>query len=123
MLYFENKLLVRAMDWPSLTKSIDGLCYDCTVWANEFCLLMNRNLSSASSTLIISNVGVSIYKNIGFLINSDLVDCFHICKLDSGSHGNIENGDFLANSPDFSIISELATYIKSSNDTNMNEVI
>lgn len=122
MLYNENKLLVRAMDWPMLSKGMDGLYYDCTTWANEFCFLMNENLSSASSTLIVPNVGVPTYKNIGFLINSDLANCFHISKSDSCSNGNIDNGDFFANSPDFSTIEELATHIKNNNDTNMNEV-
>ena len=93
-IYSEKKLLVRAMDFPQLKNSNNGLEYDCTTWANEFCMLMNGNLSSASSTLIIPNVGVSTYKNIGFLINSDLANCFHIAKSDSGSSGNISSGDF-----------------------------
>ena len=121
-LYNENKLLVRAMDWPGLSRGMDGLYYDCTTWANEFCLLMNGNLSSASSTLIIPNVGVSTYKNIGFLVNSDLANCFHISKSDSGSNGNIDNGDFFANSPDFLTVKELANHIKDNNDISMNEV-
>ena len=122
MLYNENKLLVRAMDWPKLSKNIDGLYYDCTTWSNEFCFLMNGILSSASSTLIIPNVGVKTYKNIGFLINSDLANCFHISKTDSCSNGNMNNSDFHASNPDFSTIDQLANYIKNNNDTNMNEV-
>lgn len=121
-LYNEGKLLVRAMDRPQLKNGINGLEYDCTTWANEFCMLMAGKLSSASSTLIVPNVGVSTYKNIGFLINSDLANCFHIAKSDSGSSGNINNGDFMANKPDFQTIMELANYIKASNDTTMNEV-
>lgn len=122
ILYNKGKLLVRAMDWPQLKKGINGLEYDCSTWANEFCMLMNGDLSSASSTLIVSDVGVSTYKNIGFLINSDLVNCFHISKSDSGSSGDIKKGDFFANKADFQTIMELANYIKTSNDTNMNEV-
>ena len=121
-LYNEGKLLVRAMDWPQLRNGIYGLEYDCTIWANEFCMLMAGSLSSASSTLIVPNVGVSTYKNIGFLINSDLANCFHIAKSDSGSSGNINNGDFFANKPDFQTITELANYIKASKDSTMNEV-
>jgi len=121
-LYNSGKLLVRAMDSPQLSRGSYGLQYDCTTWANEFVMLMNGNLSSASSTLIVPNVGVSTYKNIGFLINSDLANCFHISKLDSGSSGNINNGDFFANKPDFSTISELANYIKNNDHTDMNEV-
>lgn len=121
-LYCENKLLVRAMDWPSLSRNMNGLFYDCTTWANEFSFLMGGNLSSASSTLLVSGVGVSTYKNIGFLINSDLANCFHIAKTDSLSRGNIDDGDFLANDADFSTIFELAEYIKNNNVSDMNEV-
>lgn len=121
-LYNNGKLLVRAMDWPQLKNGTNGLEYDCTTWANEFCMLMNEELSSASSTLIVPNVGVSTYKNIGFLINSDLTNCFHISKSDSSSSGNIKNGDFFSSNPDFKTIMELANYIKASNDTTMNEV-
>ena len=121
-IYNDEKLLVRAMDFPKLKNGIDGLEYDCTTWANEFCMLMNGTLSSISTTLIIPNVGVSTYKSIGFLINSDLANCFHISKSDSSSSGNINDGDFLANKPDFQTISELANYIKTNNATTMNEV-
>lgn len=121
-LYNEGKLLVRAMDYPGLSHGISGLQYDCSIWANEFCILMNGGMSSVSTTLIIPGVGVSTYKNIGFLVNSDLADCFHISKIDSGSRGDVRNGDFWAKEPDFATISELADYIKTNNDTNMNEV-
>ena len=121
-LYNNEKLLVRAMDWPQLKNGINGLEYDCTTWANEFCLLMNECLSSASSTLIVPDVGISTYKSVGFLINSDFVNCFHISKSDSGSSGDIKNGDFFANEADFQTITELANYIKINNDTTMNEV-
>jgi len=122
ILYNNGKLLVRAMDWPQFKNGINGLEYDCTTWANEFCMLMNCCLSSASSTLIVPDVGVSTYKNVGFLINSDLANCFHISKSDSGSSGDVKNGDFFANKADFKTITELANYIKSNNDTTMNEV-
>lgn len=122
ILYNNEKLLVRAMDWPQFKNGINGLEYDCTTWTNEFCMLMNGCLSSASSTLIIPDVGVTTYKNIGFLINSTLANCFHISKLDSGSSGDIKKGDFFANKTDFKTITELANYIKANNDTTMNEV-
>ena len=121
-IYNAGKLLVRAMDFPQLKKGTNCLEYDCTTWANEFCMLTNDMLSSASTTLIIPNVGVSTYKNIGYLINSDLANCFHISKSDSGSSGNINSGDFLANKADFETISQLANHIKNNNDTTMNEV-
>ena len=121
-IYSANKLLVRAMDWPRLQKNGNDLEYDCTTWANEFDLLANRKLSSASTTLIVPKVGVSIYKNIGFLINSDLANCFHIAISDSGSSGDIEKGDFFANNFDFDNIEGLSNYIKDNNSTKMNEV-
>lgn len=120
--YNEGKLLVRAMDFPQLQHGIEGLEYNCTEWANEFCLLLDGKLTSASSTLIIPGVGVSTYKSIGFLINSDLADCYHICKSDSGSSGNVATGNFFANTPDFETIDELANYIITSRDNKMNEV-
>ena len=121
-LYEDGKLLVRAMDLPRLIKQDDELVYDLTTWINEFDLLMGNGLTSASSTLIIPDVGVSTYKNMGFLLNSSFCDCFHITKLDSGSSGNTESGDFHANPPDFETIDELSNYIRVSKDTNMNEV-
>ena len=121
-IYNEGKLLVRAMDFPQIQKGTNGFEYNCSDWANEFCMLMDKNLTSASSTLIVPGIGVSTYKNIGFLIDSTKADCFHIAKLDSGSSGNISNGDFSANKADFQSINELANYIRTSGDTNMNEV-
>ena len=121
-IYNDGKVLVRAMDFPQLQRGNNGLEYDCTTWANEFCMLMNGSLTSASSTLIIPNIGVPTYKNIGFLVNSDIADCFHIAKTDSGSRGNISNGDFFANEADFQTIKELANYIIAGGDTTMNEV-
>ena len=121
-LYNQDKLLVRAMDWPQISRGTNGLQYDCTSWANEFDMMMNSMLSSASSTLLVPGVGVSTYKNIGFLINSDTANCFHIATSDSGSSGNVENGDFFANKADFTTINELATYIKSNNSVDLNEV-
>lgn len=85
-------------------------------------MLTNGMLSSVSTTLIVPNVGVSTYQNIGFLFNSDLANCFHISKSDSGSSGNINSGDFFANKADFKTIRQLANYIKENNDTIMNEV-
>lgn len=85
-------------------------------------MLMSGNLSSASTTLIVPGVGVSTYKSIGFLINSDMADCFHISKSDSCSSGNIDDGDFHAGEKDFETIAELANYVKANDATTMNEV-
>lgn len=121
-LYNDNKLLVRAMDYPFLQRNNSTLEYDCSTWINEFALLKNECLSSASTTLIVPNIGINTYKGIGFLINSDLANCFHISISDSVSSGDINRGDFNANKADFNIIEELANYIKENNWTIMNEV-
>ena len=118
-LYNEGKLLARAMDRciPSRYGYYEGHS-----WANEFTFMMNDGLYSASSTLLIPGVGISVYKNIGFLVNSDLAHCFHISKTDSSSRGNYADGDFWAGEADFTKIEELAEFIKSTNAREMNEV-
>jgi len=121
-IYEEGKLLVRAMDRPSLRIGNDGNYYECESWINEFDNLMNDGLFSLSTTLIVPKVGVRTYKNIGFLVNSDWVDCLHIAKSDSASSGNILDGDFSANKADFNSIDDLLNYIIQSKDTRMNEV-
>ena len=86
---FDNKkLLVRAMDYPGLHRGPDGLEYDCSIWANEFCMLKNGTFSSVSTTLIVPGVGVMPYKNIGFLIDSDFI--FLKCLSQMKSRINID---------------------------------
>lgn len=121
-LYSENKLLVRAMDQPTLREKKQVKYYECQTWVDEFDSLMKEGLDSLSTTLIIPNIGVMNYKNIGFLVNSDLADCFRINKSDSGSSGSIIKGDFQSNKSDFNKLSELANYIILHNNTTMNEV-
>lgn len=121
-IYNEGKLLMRAMDQPGVTVGQNGKFYECESWVNEFDFLMNDGLNSLSTTLIVPGVGVKNYKNIGFLINSDMADCFHIAKSDSGSCGSMIEGDFMANKSDFDRVIELANYIKQTNATVMNEV-
>ena len=117
-LFIDGKLLARAMEYPMKLKDY----YDCSTWGNEFSMMMNNNYSSVSSTLIIPNVGVALYKSIGFLVNSDLVDCHHISKSDSASCGNVNDNNFMANKADFNTIDELATYIRNNKSTALNEV-
>lgn len=121
-IYNEGKLLVRAMDQPEARINQKGKYYECHSWVDEFYSLMNGGLYSLSTTLVVLNVGVKTYKNIGFLINSDWADCFHIAKSDSGSCGNIQDGDFQANKADFNTLEELYNHIKFNNDKSMNEV-
>ena len=120
--YNEGKLLARAMDGVYISNGNDGKIYECQTWGNEFASLMNNGMDSLSTTLIIPNVGVRTYKNIGFLINSDYANCFHISKSDSLSSGNTIDGDFSANKSSFDTVSELAQYISANNYTTMNEV-
>lgn len=117
-----GKLIIRAVDLPNLHRSDDEIKYDCSIWSNEFAMMMNNDFESVSSTLLIPNVGVRTYKNSGFLIDSDLVNVQHIAKSDSGSSGNFKNGDFFANKSDFETLEQLANYIKHSKDTTMNEI-
>lgn len=121
-LFFENKLLIRAMEMPSFVKMESDFAFDCSVWINEFELMKRNIFSSVSTTLLVSGIGVSTYKNIGYLVDSTQAECFHISKSDSGSFGNVLDGDFSANEKDFEAVSDLAKYIKENNDTTMNEV-
>ena len=121
-IYNEGKLLVRAMDQPESRVSEDNHFYECYSWINEFSSLMKDGLSSLSTTLIVPNVGVRTYKNVGFLINSDWTNVTHVAKCDSASSGNERDGDFSANKADFDTVLELANYVKNNNDVRMNEV-
>ena len=121
-LYNNNKLLARAMDMPMLTNGLNGLQYDTTTWANEFVSLLNKSLSSASTTLLIPDVGISTYKNMGYLIDSDMAICSHISPCDSLSSGSTQNGDINANGNSMESLEELSKYIKDNNSKQMNEV-
>ena len=121
-LYNEGKLLERAMDQPNVRLDQNGKYYECDTWVNEFYSLIHDGLNSLSTTLVVPDVGVKNYKNIGFLINADLADCFHIAKSDSGSCGRVIDSNFMANKKDFNTINELANYISQTKDTIMNEV-
>lgn len=120
--YNEGKLIIRAVDLPRLHKANGEIKYDCSTWANEFAMIMNNEFESVSSTLLIPNVGVSTYKNVGFLVDSDFAGIQHIALSDSGSSGSFSNGDFSANHPDFESLKGLADYIRTNNHTTMNEV-
>ena len=120
--YNEGKLIIRAVDLPQLHRINDEVKYDCSIWANEFAMIMNDEFESVSSTLLIPNVGVKTYKNVGFLVDSDFAEIQHIALSDSGSSGSFRNGDFMANCSDFETLDRLANYIKVNNYTTMNEV-
>ena len=121
-LYNNGKLIIRAVDLPNLHKTNDLIKYDCSTWANEFAMMMNNDFDSVSSTLLVPNVGVKTYKNVGFLVNSDEAIVQHIANSDSGSRGSIKNGDFFANKSNYDSLDELANYIMKNKSTDMNEV-
>lgn len=124
-LYQKNRLIVRAMDWPSMTR-IDGsnFAYDFSIWAEEIFLSQQpEGLTSASSTLLVPNVDIPTYKAIGFMINGDTSQIEHISERDSGSNGNKVNGNFFASGKSLKDLDELVSNIKTKNTSGvMNEV-
>lgn len=121
-LYNNNNLIARAMDLPNLRRANDNTVFDCSTWINEFELMERNMFTSVSSTLLVPNVPVKTYKNVGYLVDSNIAECFHFCKTDSGSSGNISNGDFAANQSDFNSLEELADFIVKNNHGEMNEI-
>ena len=118
-----DNLIIRAVDNPNLVRHCEEVIYDCSTIAQEFEMMMSdKGISSVSSTLLVPGEHVCTYKAVGYLIDSRRADCFHICKSDSGSRGNIFDGDFSASKADYDSIHELAEYIKNMNDQNMNEI-
>lgn len=116
----KDKLLVRAMDAPQ--RAANKSSYDFSVWATEVDCAKNEGLSSLSTTLLVSGEKIPTYKNMGFLLNSDLVDAHHIAETDSGSVGEFKNGDFVANKTDINTLSELAEKTRNEHLRCMNEV-
>ena len=71
-LYDNNKLLVRAMDQPSILSDMGRKYFDLSSWGYEIDSLINEGLDSLSTTLIVPDVGVRTYKNVGFLRNKNV---------------------------------------------------
>lgn len=121
--FHKDNLIIRAIDSPRPIKDNDNFIYDCTVLAKEFELMLSETgMTSVSTTLLIPEEHVSTYKPVGYLIDAKKADCFHICKIDSCSSGNIIDGDFFASKADFQTTEELSKYIKETHDPNMNEI-
>lgn len=124
-LYNNNRLLVRAMDWPSITRiENSNYAYDFSTWAEELFLSKQPNgLTSISSTFIMPNTDIPTYKAIGIIINGETSQIEHISESDSGSHGNKVNGDFYACGESLKDLDKLASNIKAKNTSGiMNEV-
>lgn len=121
-LFNEDKMLVRAMDEPSLRRNDSSLFYDFSVWAEEADIAKNDRLTSLSSTLLVPGEKIPTYKNMGFLLNSEKADIVHVADSDSGSMGNVADGDFVANPTDLKTLSDLAAKTRTEKLRDMNEV-
>ena len=121
-LFEEDKLLVRAMDNPMLVRRNRNLAYDFSIWAEEVELMKKGCFTSVSTTLLVKGEKVPTYKNIGFIINGKKTEAFHFSESDSGSSGNISNGDFHANRTDICSLEELTQRIRAKHSGVMNEV-
>jgi len=119
-LFAKDKLLARAMDTPGLEKKGDQYASDFSIWAVEVDTAKNEGLTALSTTLLVPDEKIPTYKNIGFLINSDSAEVFHIADSDSGS-GWGKNG-FVATKTDISSLSELAEKTRNEGLRDMNEV-
>lgn len=121
-MFNQDKLLVRAMDNPYLTRSKDGMVYDYTTWAEEIDIARNDKLTCLSSTLLVAGEKIPTYKSLGFIINSEKAEIVHVADMDSGSSGNITDGTFSANKTELHSLSDLAEKTKKEKLHDMNEV-
>lgn len=121
-LFNEDKMLVRAMDEPFLRRNDNSLFYDFSVWAEEADIAKNDRLTSLSSTLLVPGEKIPTYKNMGFLLSGEKADIIHVADSDSGSMGNIADGDFVANQTDLKTLSDLAVKTRTEKLRDMNEV-
>lgn len=110
------------MDEPFLRRNDSSLFYDFSVWAEEADIAKNDRLTSLSSTLLVPGEKIPTYKNMGFLLNSEKADIIHVADSDSGSMGNVADGDFVANPTDLKTLSDLATKTRTEKLHDMNEV-
>ena len=124
-LFQNDKLLVRAMDDPDLSRPGrigPKMSRDFSVWAKEVDASLHDGLICASSTLLVANESIPTYKSIGFIINSDQAEIVHVSDMDSCSCGSTKNGDFSACASELSTLAELADKTRKEKLTEMNEV-
>jgi len=110
------------MGEPFLRRNESSLFYDFSVWAEEVDIAKNDRLTSLSSTLLVSGERIPTYKNMGFLLNSEKADIIHVADSDSGSMGNIADGNFFANQTDLKNLSDLVSKTRTEKLRDMNEV-
>lgn len=118
-LFARGELLARALDNCHLRRNGD---IDFSDWDRRMTTISSDGYTSASSTLIMPEKPISVYKNIGFLIDSTKTEIGHISETDSGSNGNVKDGDFRANPTNIASLSQLNKYISEFNHYTMNEV-
>lgn len=121
-LFKDGKLLARAMDAGKLRKGNDEYYYDFSIWAEEYELAKGEGLYSLSTTLLLEDERIPTYKNMGFLIDSDIVDIKHVCENDCASSGNDKDGDFNALAPNLYSLNNLENVVRSKHEGIMNEV-
>jgi len=121
-LFEQGKILARAMDAPGLARDLNTneLSYDFSIWAQECEYAKGEGLEGLSTTLLVSGEKIPTYKGIGFLIDSDKSDVFHIAERDSGS--GYGSAGFVANQADHKTLPELANAIRGKHEDIMNEV-
>lgn len=120
----ENKLLARAMDFPSVRRPIGdvGIAYDFSTWAEEYDIAKIKGLTSLSTTLLVKGEIVPTYKAIGFLVDGNKSKVRHVSEYDSGSNGNEASGNFKAGTPNLESLDKLANVIHQKQEETMNEV-
>ena len=123
-LFKKDKLLARAMSPISIARQEDGSRgHDYQVWDEEAELMdSSSGLTSTSCTLLVSGEEVPTYKPYGFLMDADKSEIIHIAEMDSGSSGNVVDGDFRANSSGIENLDQLATIVRQGKKRRMNEV-
>lgn len=117
-----NRILVRAMDYPYLKRNDGRIVNDFSTWATEYESACTQGLYSLSTTLLVQGETIPTYKPIGFIIDESKSAIRHISEQDSGSNGNELNNDFKANASDIDSLNELENIIKQKHENVMNEV-
>jgi hypothetical protein len=117
-MFQDDRLLARAMDGPLVTA--DGL--DFGVVNEELAQMAGgQGMAHVSTTLLIPGAKTRVYKQFGFLADSDSAVVEHVAEGDSSSHTD-NNGNLRAHETSLVSLAELAQVIRDSRTTDMNEV-
>lgn len=124
-LFKDDRALARAMEDPSLYRqsSTNKVYYDFSDILSEMNEARTKGKDAASTTLLLEDENIPTYKAFGFLLDGDRADIIHISEKDSGSHGEVNNGDFYAYGENIESLDKLATNIRAEQGRHsMNEV-